>query len=132
MRPNSSTAVVLQPVTALAFSDGGDVLLSGGEDTLVHAWLLLDVLDAAGGSGAGPPFGAGGGAPASLHSWSEHTLPVTALLCGAGLGDPLVASVSLDRSCKMYSLAQGTDENIPGLFSTCGHIVLHFGTLPAS
>ena len=38
---------------------------------------------------------------------SEHTLPVTALYCGVGLADPLVASVSLDRSCKVYSLAQG-------------------------
>jgi len=38
---------------------------------------------------------------------SEHTLPVTALYCGVGLADPLVASVSLDRSCKIYSLTQG-------------------------
>ena len=33
---------------------------------------------------------------------------MTALYCGVGLADPLVASVSLDRSCKVYSLAQGT------------------------
>ena len=32
---------------------------------------------------------------------------MTALYCGVGLADPLVASVSLDRSCKIYSLAQG-------------------------
>jgi len=53
-----------QPVTALAFSDGGDVLLSGGEDTLVHAWLLLDLLDASGG-----PDALQGAAPASFQSW---------------------------------------------------------------
>ena len=47
-------------MTALAFSDGGDVLLSGGEDTLVHAWLLLDVLDAS--ADANAP-------PASFQSW---------------------------------------------------------------
>ena len=82
------------------------MLLSGGEDTLVHAWLLLDLLDAsAPGSGLGAGFA--GAAPASLHSWSEHTLPVTALLCGAGAADPFVASVSIDRTCKIYSLAQG-------------------------
>lgn len=97
---------VLQPVTSLAFSDGGDVLISGGEDTLVHAWLLIDLLDAA---AAGPGLGAGfaGAAPAALHSWSEHSLPVTAILCGAGAADPYVASVSIDRTCKIYSLAQG-------------------------
>ncbi len=50
----------LQPVTALAFSDGGDVLLSGGEDTLVHTWLLLDVLDLS--ADANAP-------PASFQSW---------------------------------------------------------------
>lgn len=37
---------MLQPVTALVFADGGRLLLSGGEDALAHAWLLLDVLDA--------------------------------------------------------------------------------------
>lgn len=37
---------MLQPVTALAFADGGRLLLSGGEDALAHAWLLLEVLDA--------------------------------------------------------------------------------------
>ncbi len=51
-------------MTALAFSDGGDVLLSGGEDTLVHAWLLLDLLDASAG-----PDALQGAAPASFQSW---------------------------------------------------------------
>jgi hypothetical protein len=37
---------VLQPATALAFADSGRLLLSGGEDALAHAWLLMDVLDA--------------------------------------------------------------------------------------
>jgi WD40 repeat protein len=32
-------------VTALAFSDDGNLLLSGGEDTVACAWLLSDVLD---------------------------------------------------------------------------------------
>ena len=82
------------------------MLLSGGEDTLVHAWLLMDLLDSAAG-GAGPGAGFAGSTPASLHSWSEHTLPVTALLCGAGAADPFVASASIDRTCKIYSLAQG-------------------------
>lgn len=36
----------MQPVTALAFADGGRLLLSGGEDALAHVWLLMDVLDA--------------------------------------------------------------------------------------
>ena len=51
----------MQAVTALAFTDDGAVLLSGGEDTVVSAWLLMDVLDA----GAAQQ---GGGTP-TLHAW---------------------------------------------------------------
>lgn len=36
----------MQAVTCLAFSDSGAVLVTGGEDTMVNAWLLADVLDA--------------------------------------------------------------------------------------
>ena len=46
-------------MTALAFTDDGAALLSGGEDTVVAAWLLMDVLDAAAaqqGQGGTPTF----------------------------------------------------------------------------
>ena len=49
----------IQAVTALAFTDDGAALLSGGEDTVVSAWLLMDVLDAAAaqqGQGGTPTF----------------------------------------------------------------------------
>ena len=42
-----------------------------------------------------------------LHSWSDHTLPVTALAVGAGGVGAMVASASLDRSVKIRSLGQG-------------------------
>jgi hypothetical protein len=35
----------LQAVSCLAFSDSGVLLVSAGEDTLVAAWLLAEVLD---------------------------------------------------------------------------------------
>jgi hypothetical protein len=35
----------LQAVSCLAFSDSGGLLVSAGEDTLVAAWLLAEVLD---------------------------------------------------------------------------------------
>jgi hypothetical protein len=37
---------------------------------------------------------------------SEHTLPITGLYCGMG-ANPIVVTASLDRSCKVWSLAQG-------------------------
>ena len=92
-----------QAVTVLAFNDAGSVLVSGGEDTLVNAWLLAEVLDCGGGLGAlgGPP------PLAPLHSWSDHTLPITALAVGAGAADPVLASASLDRTVKLRSLVGG-------------------------
>lgn len=59
----------MQAVTALAFSDDGAVLLSGGEDTVASAWLLSDVLDAS------PEQGTAMQAPQTFQSWS---VPLTA------------------------------------------------------
>jgi pre-rRNA-processing protein IPI3 len=42
-----------------------------------------------------------------LHSWSDHTLPVTCLAVGAGDAGAVVASGSLDRSVKLRSLSGG-------------------------
>lgn len=38
-------SAVLQAVSCLVFSDTGGVLVSCGDDTLVCAWLLAEVLD---------------------------------------------------------------------------------------
>ena len=51
--------MLLQAVTALAFAEGGRLLVSAGGDTLVAVWQLLDVLDAP----ASPT------PPAPLYSW---------------------------------------------------------------
>ena len=38
---------------------------------------------------------------------SEHTLPVTSIHVGAGQANALAITSSLDRSCKIWGLAQG-------------------------
>ena len=38
---------------------------------------------------------------------SEHTLPVTCIHIGAGQVNALAITSSLDRSCKIWGLAQG-------------------------
>ena len=35
----------VQAVSCMALSDGAAVLVTGGGDTLVNAWLLMDLLD---------------------------------------------------------------------------------------
>ncbi|KAL4425368.1 hypothetical protein ABPG75_009384 [Micractinium tetrahymenae] len=87
-------------ITCLAWSDSGAVLVTGGEDTMVNAWLLADVLDAT----AGQQLQMGGPLLQPLQSWSDHTLPVTCLAVGAGDAGAIIASGSLDRTVKVRSL----------------------------
>jgi pre-rRNA-processing protein IPI3 len=89
-------------VTCLAFTDSGGELITGGEDTLVTAWLLAEVLDI-----AAPLPQLGGSSLSPLHSWSDHTLPVTSVAVGSGGGNALVVSTSLDRTVKIRSLGSG-------------------------
>ena len=51
-----------QAVTVLRFSSKGTILLSGGEDTVALAWLLMDLLDASVPQNASQ-------APQPLHTW---------------------------------------------------------------
>jgi pre-rRNA-processing protein IPI3 len=97
-----------RPVSALAFADGGGVLVSGGDDALVLCWAVADAVDAmpdatrrggGGGGGAAGAGAAGAARPAGqqqssssssfaharlepMHTWSGHTLSVQAIHCG--------------------------------------------------
>ena len=63
-------------------------------------WNLTHVLDTEvlAGSGGEP----GGGGAAYVYSCSEHTLPITALVCGSGGAGALLVSASLDRTTKLW------------------------------
>jgi hypothetical protein len=41
------------------------------------------------------------GQVAAMYGWSDHTLPVTGLLAGAGGSSAIVVSCSLDHTCKV-------------------------------
>ncbi|KAG1674968.1 hypothetical protein FOA52_014763 [Chlamydomonas sp. UWO 241] len=89
-------------VSCLSFNDSGSVLFSGAEDTLACAWLLAELLDV-----TQDPSDAAYLRPQPLHSWSEHTLPVTSLCVGSGEASCLVVTASLDRTVKVHSMADG-------------------------
>ncbi|QDZ20009.1 WD40 repeat domain-containing protein [Chloropicon primus] len=81
-------------VTHVTFLEGELVLLSAGEDALIHAWNLVDVLCQSSGGDAKP-----------VATWSEHSLPVTSLSCGkTGGPGALFLSSSLDHSCRVWQL----------------------------
>lgn len=95
-------------VDCVAFVADGSVLASGGRDALTQAWALSDASERS--------------SPAShtrqpLRVWSGHTLAVTALWGGAGGQTLLVASASLDRSVRLWSLA--ADECLKALSFPC-------------
>eukprot|EP00958_Prasinococcus_capsulatus_P024821 scaffold3965_cov414-Prasinococcus_capsulatus_cf.AAC.2 len=79
-------------VRSLTFSSCGSFLLTGGEDGIIHTWCLMTVL---------------GGNVRPYKTMSNHSLAVTDLQCGHGSSDAMFVSVSLDRSCRLWSLASG-------------------------
>lgn len=95
-------------VSCLVFSDTGGVLVSCGDDTLVCAWLLAEVLDLQRDNPAAAAAAAMTTARVEpLHTWSDHTLPVTCLHLGMGEGSAVLVTASLDRSVKLWALATG-------------------------
>ena len=102
-------------ITCLLFSENGTELVAASEDTLISVWLLADVLDV-----QHNRFGSSihrshqtinsqgfETSIAPLHSWSEHTLPVTALAIGTGGCRAIVVSVGADRTVQIHSLGGG-------------------------
>ena len=94
-------------VSALCVSPDASMIVSGGEDGVVHVWPLVAALRSAT-SSSGPAGHVG--TTRSLHSWSHHTMPVSGLASGGhgSGGGGLIVSASLDGTVRLYSLAQGS------------------------
>jgi pre-rRNA-processing protein IPI3 len=126
-----------RPVSALAFADGGNVLISGGDDALALCWAVADVADALPDAAPSALAAAGSGAAAAtttapqqqqqqqqqstfahprlepMHTWSGHTLSVQAVHCSpsavatGGGTTAVVATASADRTVRLWSLSTG-------------------------
>ena len=81
-------------VTTLAFSDKGTEIVAGSEDSLVTVWSVAGVLSQQNRQG-------------SLHTWSDHTMPISQVCIGAGVTDPYVYVCSLDHTISVRSLLSG-------------------------
>ncbi|KAK9760933.1 Pre-rRNA-processing protein ipi3 [Basidiobolus ranarum] len=85
-------------ITVLKFSQDDTVLFTGSEDSAVNVWLLHKLVDEANTESVSP-----------LYSWSDHSLPITDILCGSGgLKFARVVTSSLDHTCKIWDLSNGT------------------------
>ena len=88
-------------ISCVLFNEEGNMLFSGGEDGVVNAWNVLDLIDI-------DNINNSSGASSSVHpfqTWSEHSLPITSLcvLSGSGSTTRLVSS-SLDRNIILMEL----------------------------
>lgn len=84
---------------ALAWDGTTTLLLTGGGDGGVSAWDVADLADA--------EASEAGTVPQPLASWTEHTLPVSALWVGSGGAAALAASASADHGVCFYAAAAG-------------------------
>lgn len=93
-------------VTALRFVHNDSFLVSGGEDALVCAWPLGQLL-----AGVSAPTGRLGHGVRimvpPLYTWSGHFLPITHLLDeeGGSGGQMRIISSSRDHTCKVWDLS---------------------------
>ena len=84
-------------VTALACASSDGFLLSAGDDAIILAWRFAELLHAA--LAGQPP-------PPPWRTWSDHTLPISAL-CVAPCGQhDLVASASADQTVRLWRLSE--------------------------
>ncbi|XP_050364698.1 protein ROOT INITIATION DEFECTIVE 3 [Argentina anserina] len=85
-------------VSCLRFSDDGTMLFSGSEDGEIRVWNLVTILDDHQSQRENHQY---------LLSFTEHSLSVTDMVLGFGY-DPIIASASEDRTCKIWSFSRGT------------------------
>jgi pre-rRNA-processing protein IPI3 len=76
-------------VTSIVWTDDDSTLVSAAEDTVIHSWNLFDILDTT------------NNAMTPIQSFSDHSLPITALHCGVGGNSGMLISISMDRTCKV-------------------------------
>ena len=83
-----------RPVAALAFTDDGSHLISGGKDSIINVWSLVDLVDE-------DEEYEGGSCTTNLtpvHAWTDHALPITAVYCSCGGVSGRIYSASMDQT----------------------------------
>ncbi|RKP35853.1 quinon protein alcohol dehydrogenase-like superfamily [Dimargaris cristalligena] len=101
-------------VTTIQFARDDTFLMTGSEDAVVSMWELPEILEPLGydldpnqpmGLTKQPPMDQ---APSARYTWTDHTLPVTAVVCGFGLGPyTRTLTASRDRTCKLWDHTTG-------------------------
>lgn len=85
-------------VTCLVLCDDQSLLVSGSEDGTVRVYSLVTVFD---------EVARQKGDHLYVHSFLEHTLPVTDIVVGYGGANAIIVSASEDRTCKVWRMSTG-------------------------
>ena len=91
-------------VVKMTFTSDGSSLITCSEDTVVSAWSVVEALNSSRNSNNNNDI------VEPTKSWTSHQLQVTDVCCSksAGCGADLVASCSVDRTLKVFSMTSGT------------------------
>ncbi|KAH9606021.1 hypothetical protein KSS87_021038 [Heliosperma pusillum] len=88
----------LRGVSCLVLSDDESLVISGAEDGCVRVWSLFMMFDDIRREQSRHSY---------VHSFMQHTSPVTDVKSGHGGSNAVIVSASEDRTCKIWSLATG-------------------------
>jgi len=80
-------------VLCIAITTDDQMVVTGGDDAIVHTWTIGELLTA------------GTTAPASRGSWTDHSLAVTSIQC-AGSSTSHIATASRDQTVKLWQAQQ--------------------------
>ena len=83
----------------MSFTVDEALLFTGGDDAVIHAWRVLDLVD----------FDMRSEEIMPVQSWNEHTLAITGIICGTGTAmTARVYTASLDQTVKVQFLQDHT------------------------
>lgn len=87
-----------QQINCVKFIDDGSHFVSAGQDGQAIVWSLS--------ASVGDKYRVENIEP--LHTFSDHSLPISDLWIGSGGLAAVLVTVSLDRTCKVYDIASGS------------------------
>lgn len=93
-----------QTITSVKFCDDGSHFVSAADDGIVMVWSLAPLISNAVGDLTSQSVA---GQHDPLYIFSDHSLPVSDIYIGKGGIRARLATVSVDRTCKVYDLSCG-------------------------
>eukprot|EP00041_Stephanoeca_diplocostata_P024426 m.618483 g.618483 ORF g.618483 m.618483 type:complete len:452 (+) comp22529_c0_seq2:294-1649(+) len=99
---SSTKSAHYRRITTIRFTNDGAHVVTASDDATIKVWRVRDLVQQTTHEDITP-----------MHTWADHTLPVTDVFVGFGSLSARIVSASKDCSCKIWELMTG--ENIASL-----------------